>query len=112
MTFLTIKRKRGDTRRIVFTIEDSNGVVVPIDGWSGFLLTVDPDKYPADDTANLGQFIGVLISDGLDGRIGFTPSGNIAAGNYFYDAQALDANSEKITFAEGCYKLSQDITKD
>ena len=112
---LPIKRKRGDTRRIVFKIKDGDGAIPDISGWTAFLLTVDPSKDPIDATANLFQATGAIISDGTGGteaRVGFTPPGTTEAGDYFYDAQALDANSEKVTFAEGSYKLTQDITKD
>jgi len=54
---------------------------------------------------------GIITSGGLDGRVHFIPSGTIAAGRYFYDAQALDSNNEKFTFAAGRYTVIQDITK-
>ena len=111
-SILQIKRKRGDTRRITFVIKDADGVVVPIGGWTAFLLTVDPDKAPVDNTNNIFQVSGSLVTDGTDGRVYFTPAGTSVAAEYYYDAQATDDNGEKITFAEGSYKLTQDITKD
>ena len=54
---------------------------------------------------------GVITAGGSDGRVHFIPAGTIDAGAYFYDAQALDSNGEKVTFSEGKYKVSQDITK-
>jgi len=111
-TTLNIKRKRGDTRRIIFVIKDEDGAIIDISSWSLFLLTVDPEKAPIDNTNNLFQITGALITDGTDGRIGFTPPGTADVGDYYYDVQATDVNSEKITFASGSYKLSQDITKD
>jgi hypothetical protein len=107
---IDIARKRGDTRRLIFAIQDS-GVAVDISAWTSFVLTVDPSKAPADTSANLEQMTGALTTDGTDGRVHFIPSGTIAPGAYYYDAQALDANGEKYTFAQGKYKVTQDITK-
>lgn len=112
-TTVDIERKRGDTRRITFIVKDSvTGLAVPIAGWSAFLLTVDPKKAPTDNAANVMQVTGALTSDGSDGRISFTPTGTTAIGNFYYDVQATDDNTEKTTIAEGKYKLTQDITKD
>jgi len=108
---LPIERKRGDTRRIVFRVKDDSGVVIDISTWTNFLLTVDPAPNPTDDTSKVLQINGVIV-DGAAGRVGFTPDGLASDGVYFYDAQALDANTEKVTFAEGQYTLTQDITKD
>lgn len=105
-----IERKRGDTRRIVFVVKDG-GTAVNISAWTAFRLTIDPSKTPADGTTKLGEMVGAITSGGADGRVHFVPSGTIAPGAYFYDAQALDANGEKITFSEGKYKITQDITK-
>ena len=107
---INISRKRGDTRRMVFVIKDENGPV-DISGWTNFKLTVDPSKAPVDDTTKLEQMTGALTSGGTDGRVHFIPSGSIDPGKYFYDAQALDSNAEKVTFSEGAYVLTQDITK-
>ena len=111
-TLLPIQRTRGDTRRMVFVIKDSTGVIVDISAWTSFLLTVDPEIDPASAANNLFQAAGALVTDGTDGRVSFTPTGSSNAGEYHYDAQALDSNSEKITFASGAYNLIQDITKD
>jgi hypothetical protein len=105
-----IERKRGDTRRMVFVIRDG-GAAVDISGWTAFKLTVDPNKSPADGTTKLEEMTGALTTGGTDGRVHFIPSGTIVPGSYYYDAQALDANGEKITFSEGKYKVTQDITK-
>ena len=106
---IDINRKRGDTRRISFEII-SEGVAVDISTWTSFLLTVDPSKAPDDDTTKLEQMNGV-ISNGPSGRVHFVPSGTIAVGKWFYDCQAIDDNGEKVTFAEGKYNVTQDITK-
>ncbi len=110
---INIEKKRGDTKRHTFTVYKPDGVTVQdISPWTDFLLTVDPEKRPADATNNLGQIVGFLSTDGLDGKISFIPSGTIGVGRYFYDAQAIDGDLEKTTIAEGKYKITQDITKD
>lgn len=111
-TKINIQRKRGDTRRMTFKIKDSNdGAAIDISLWTAFLLTVDPQFNPTDDTGNVMQINGVVV-DGPGGRVAFTPTGTTPIGNYFYDAQAIDANTEKVTFSEGTYELIEDITKD
>ena len=105
-----ISRKRGDTRRISFEIT-SDGAPVDISAWTNFKLTVDPSKAPADDTTKLEQMTGAITSGGTDGRVHFIPTGTIDPGKWFYDGQAIDDNGEKVTFAEGKYTVTQDITK-
>ncbi|MBV1960322.1 MAG: hypothetical protein KUG48_01790 [Oleibacter sp.] len=112
VTTIKIEKKRGDTKRHVFILKDAEGGLIDISSWSNFKLTVDPQKLPSDSSANIFQINGSLITDGTDGQVGFTPPGSAAPGRYFYDAQADDSNGEKITFAEGGYKITQDITKD
>jgi len=112
---IDIKRKRGDTRRHIFIIKDPDTEqALDITGWSNFKLTVDPQKSPTSNTNNIGQIIGLNLDDGaaLKGHVGFSPPGTWPIGSYFYDAQAIDVNGEKVTFVEGKYKIEQDITKD
>lgn len=102
--------KRGDTRRHIFTIND-NGSPVDISAWTLFSLAVNSERNPTDTSNEIGTITGALITDGTDGRVGFTPTGLWPVGNYYYDAQALDANGEKITFVEGKYTIEQDRNK-
>ncbi len=112
MTYvIDIERSRGDTKRIPFTFVNS-GEAIDISGWTDFKLTVDTSSEPTDDTANIGQLTGSLLTDGTDGKVYFVPTGTWDIGEYFYDAQALDSNSEKTTFVKGAYNIIQDITKD
>lgn len=111
-TEIDITKTRGDTKRMIFVIKDSDGNVVDISAWTSFLMSLNPDKAPTDNLGQLAQFTGSLTTDGLDGRAHFTPDGTEAIGKYFYDCQALDSNSEKITFSKGRYTIEQDITKD
>lgn len=46
-----------------------------------------------------------------EGRVWFPTDGSIAVGEYYYDIQATDANTGKITLAYGGYSVVQDITK-
>lgn len=110
-TELPITRKRGDTRRHVFTIKDSTGAVVDISGWTAFSMAVDPSPQPSDALGNVDNLTGAFSTDGTDGRVYFVPSGAVDVGAYFYDAQALDSNSELITFAQGSYGITQDVDK-
>jgi hypothetical protein len=110
-TAINIKRKRGDTRRMVFAIKDSDGTAVDLTSWNTFVMTIAPSPNPEDNTSSVGAFTGTVV-DAAAGRVSFTPTVDVPpAGFYFYDAQALDANGEKVTFAEGSYEVTQDITK-
>lgn len=106
-----VEVKRGDTRRHTFTLKDGSGVAVPIGAWSTFVLAVNSESSPTDVTNEIGVITGLLTTDGSDGSVYFVPSGTWDVGSYFYDAQALDANGEKITFVEGKYKVVQDRAK-
>lgn len=112
-TKVNITRKRGDTKSIVYIIKHPiTKTVIDISLWTAFLLTVDPSKEPTDNTANIFQIVGALLTDGTDGKIRFYPPGTSAIGNYFYDAQATNNDGKIETIAEGRYRITQDITKD
>jgi hypothetical protein len=106
-----IIRKRGDTYDIVVIVK-SNKKAVDISGWTDFKLTIDPSSGPDDDTGNVEQLTGALVTTGTDGKVAFVPTGTIPAGDYFYDVQGLNPQGRKITVIEGKYKLTQDIGKD
>ena len=108
-TKINLSRKRNDTRRIIFRVTEKGGNV-NIASWTGFKLTVDPAKAPIDAANNVMNLTGTVV-DAVNGRVGFTPTGSTVIGDYFYDAEAIDDNSEKVTFAEGSYEITQDITK-
>ena len=101
---------RGDTRRHLFDLK-ADGQAVDVSSWSSFEMSVSADKFPNDTTNQLGTITGQLLTDGTDGTVYFVPPGTWDPGTYFYDAQAIDGNGEKITFANGKYKIIQDITK-
>lgn len=111
-TTIDLERTRGDTQRIILEISDTKtGEPTNISGWTAFKLTVDPSKAPVDAASKLEEMVGAITSGGADGLVHFIPTGTIAPGKYFYDAQALDSNGEKYTFAKGKYVVIQDITK-
>jgi hypothetical protein len=107
---INIEKKRGDTRRHSFKLS-SDASVVDISGWTAFSMAIHSIKKPEDDTTLVEEIDGTLATDGTDGRVFFVPSGSIAVGKYFYDIQAIDSNSEKITFIEGEYSVLQDRNK-
>jgi len=113
-TKINVKRRRGDTKREIFYIYNSNKVIVDISSGYSFLMTCDPEKDPTDDTNNLFQIAGVVI-DGPAGKVGFPftlSDSDQTPGKYYYDIQVIDPNSEKFTIIDGSMKFTQDITKD
>lgn len=108
-----ITRKRGDTYADELTLTSSStGLPINITGYS-FLLTVDTKQYPTDETTQVYQVVGTIIS-GVNGRVEFAPSAMQAdnVGDYYYDVQMLDGAGRKRTIVSGKYKYVQDITKD
>lgn len=109
---LDIVRTRGDTKRLIMTLYNPNtGAAQSIAGWSTFRMGIDTLSAPPDATTNVATLNGSLLTDGTDGKAFFTVPNTIPIGNYFYDAQAVDANSEVYTFARGQFIVEQDRTK-
>jgi hypothetical protein len=108
----TINRRRGDTKSINMTLTDKDGVAIPITGYTGFLLSVNTEEDPLDATNEVFQLIGT-ITDGVNGKVSFpiTVGDSDNVGEFFYDAQYIDTNSEKFTFIRGSYIMGQDRTK-
>lgn len=103
---------RGDTKRITFNAKTSSGSIINVATWTSILLTINSEKEPADDTNQIAQLTGEIATDGSDGKIFFNPDPNVPVGRYYYDCQAIDSNSEKVTFVKGKFKVIQDRTKD
>lgn len=102
---------REDADVKVFTIKDDTGVVVDISTWT-FTLSVDANKDPADALTLQFAITGALVTDGTDGKVGFTPAAldtDIAPGKYFYDIQRNSPT--KKTLIKGLCEIVQDITK-
>ena len=109
---LSIERSRGDTYADEFIVK-SAATKLPIDitGCS-FLMTLDPNAYPVDNTANVYQLTG-LVMDPLGGRFAMTPSDLQAnlVGGFYFDIQMTDTGNRKRTLKYGKYVYKQDITK-
>ena len=107
-----IERKRGDTYADEFELtSESTGLVIDITGYT-FLLTIDPEKDPVDDTNNLYQLTG-NITDAANGLVEFVPTeaNTDLLGRYYFDAQLIGTDGRLRTFDSGKYKFVQDITK-
>jgi hypothetical protein len=111
MNTQNIHRRRGDTARIPFEIEDSNGDPQNITG-ATVTLTVNSEERPTDDTNQIFQLSGT-ITDEANGTGYFIVSEANAdnVGQYYYDIQVTDAAGEKETVAEGRFIMLQDRTK-
>ena len=107
-----IVRKRGDTYADEFELtSELTGLVIDITGYT-FLLTIDPEKDPVDNTNNLYQLTG-NITDATNGLVEFVPSAanTDVLGRYYFDAQLIGTDGRLRTFDSGKYKFVQDITK-
>lgn len=107
-----ITRKRGDTYADEFTIKSAaTGLPINITGYS-FVLTVDPEQYPADSSKNKFQLTGTIV-DAAAGRVEFAPTALQAdnVGKFFYDVQMVDGAGRKRTIVSAKYVMTQDITK-
>jgi hypothetical protein len=109
---LDITRTRGDTKRIIMRLYNPlTGAIQSIAGWTSFELGIDTLSNPPDASTNVETLTGQLLTDGDDGAIYFTVPDTIPVGNYYYDAQAIDASTESYTFVKGRFIIEQDRTK-
>lgn len=108
-------RKRGDTYPDRFLFKDANGAAVDITGWTAFQLTIDPNKTPADATAQLLQLSGAITGSPTLGVVEFAwldADADQPIGTYWYDVQAIMANGKRRTWGPYKYVFTQDINKD
>lgn len=108
-----ITRKRGDTYADELTVTSKRTrLPINIDGCS-FILTVDSRQAPGDETTQIYQLTGTILS-ATDGRVEFAPTEEQAnqVGAFFYDIQMTDNTGRKRTIESGKYIYTQDITKD
>ena len=89
---INIKRKIGNTRRIVFHFHDDEGDI-DVTNFTNFQLSVNPSQYPVSDAGTVALMIGYVI-DGPLGRVGFTPNGTLPVADFFFDATCDDDNGE------------------
>lgn len=105
-----IIRKRGDTKRITFSVKAVNNEPIDITNWTNFAMAVNREQKPSD-TSNQVEYQTGTILDGPTGKVFFPVSGTIEVGAYYFDMQAADENGEISTLVEGKYSVTQDITK-
>ena len=103
---------RGDSYPKKITLKDGDGVVIDITGYS-FVLTVNSEKNPDDDTTKIFEVAGTLPAP-TTGVVYFTPTAvntdqDIAT--YYYDIQMTDASANVRTIAKHKFKITQDISK-
>ena len=112
-TSLDISRSKGDTYAEVFLVKDSAGVAIDVTGFT-FLLSVDPETDPSDDTTRLFQITGTIVS-GPAGSISFAPStvqaDQLEPGKYQFDIEQVDGASAIRTIAKGQYIIGPQITQ-
>lgn len=113
---INITYKRGDSRPLVFVLSDQvTGLPLDITGYTLPVLAVNTEQEPVDITGQLFTITGAIDVDPTTGRISFTPTttnSDQTPNTYFFDAQVLDASSNKLTFVEGEFAITQDIAKD
>lgn len=113
---INISYKRGDSRPLVFVLSDKNtGLPLDLTGYTAAVLAVNAESEPVDITNQKFTVTGVIDANPLTGRISFIPTttdSDQTPETYFYDAQVLDASSNKLTFVEGDFVITQDRAKD
>lgn len=109
---LDICRTRGDDRPFSIVLKQlSDGTVIDITGRT-YILTVNSEDEPVDDTNQKFQLAGV-VAVGTDGRVTFSPdvpARDLVVGEYFFDIQETATGTIK-TIAKGQWDVLQDITK-
>jgi len=111
-----IEYKRGDSRAIVFKLTNADtGDALDLTGWTAPVLAVNSEATPTDTSNELFKVTGSVLTPATAGKISFSPTTtdtDQTPATYFYDAQALDADTGKLTFVQGKFKIVQDIAKD
>lgn len=102
---------RGDSPVIPVAVTDDAGAAIDITG-GVFTMTVDPSASPMDDTNNVFNVSGSIVS-GIEGTLTFSPTivdTDQLPAVYFYDVQML-LNGSIRTILKGKFEIQQDITK-
>jgi len=108
-TKVHIFKKHGDTKQIIFHVVSKDAPTgVNLNGWANFVLRIDPNEFPTNGTSLVETISGVIVDLG-SGKVGFSPSGNVPTGNYFYNARGTDAAGGIFTFAQGKFVVEGDI---
>lgn len=112
-----LKYTRGDIAPFGITFT-RGGSALDLTGFTNFLLTINTDPNPTDQTNEVEQFTGTLDPDPTTGRVSFAPPNQAASDalpileEAFYDVQWDNAASQKQTPIKGNFRIDQDITKD
>lgn len=107
-----IERTRGDTAADLLTVQNANGTVRNITGFS-FVLTVNTLQNPPDVSTQLYALTGTIL-DAPNGEVEFVPTAGQAdqkAATYYYDIQMTDNVGRIKTIADGKYTYKQDKSK-
>jgi hypothetical protein len=103
---------RGDGYPLLLTVTDSGtGNPVDITNYT-FLLTVNKEEAPIDDSRQVFQAAGTIV-DGPNGQVSFpvVPANTAEVGDYFYDVQMTTVGGDVRTIAKDAFIVSMDITK-
>ena len=106
---------RGDSYAKGITLKDK-ATKLPLDiTGCTFIMTVDSEKDPPDDTTKLFEVVGVVDADPLTGKVSFTPTEVNTAQEpekYYYDVQGVGGIlGVKRTVLKDAFIITQDITK-
>lgn len=101
-TGLPIERRRGDTWPIVVTMEDENGLPVPVAGSTATLI-VDPSQYPVNGDTKLFELTGSISGTNKYEFPVPEPAANAPAGENWYEVKMTAANGNKITTTSARY---------
>jgi hypothetical protein len=105
-----IKRYRGDTRRLGVKVK-RDGLAYDITSCT-FKLTVNEVENPTTSDTPKFTSNGVITS-AANGELYFPISAQNAdlVGDFYFDIEMTDANTEKSTIRKGSITFEQDITK-
>lgn len=108
---IPICRYRGDTRTLVYHFTDSAGNDVDISART-YRLTVNVLEDPGPSDTPEFTIVGAFVTDGTDGRIGFTlsPAEADRVGEFFYDVEET-AGGQPLTKIKSNWDFLQDISK-
>ena len=105
---------RGDTRRVSCTFYDEDGTT-PLNLAGGTVyFTVNSSSDPSSDSSVSIQKSATSFTDATNGNHIFTlthSDTNIAAGDYWYDAQFVDSTGAYTSTYRGTFEVQSDITR-
>ena len=105
---------RGDTRTVNLTFLQSDGSTpVNLTGGTAY-FTVNSSSDPADDTGVAFQKTATVFTSATTGQHTFTlthSDTNIAAGEYWYDAQFVDSTGNYLSSYRGKFIVQSDTTR-